>query len=128
MSTQTDFLAALTEHLRTHPGLPELASITFGVDRMLQVRPDLLAEAVMWAHTLAGPTVQLHCHSDGGVGVLITGSLAGHEATVFTTADDLAPLLPPDTGQPYYQRAVRLTLAELESHLDTAATTPEASP
>ncbi|KZB86360.1 hypothetical protein AVL48_26550 [Amycolatopsis regifaucium] len=122
---QAAFFAALSVHINAHPGLAELASVS---NSTLQISgAEGVPAAIAWAHTLSGDnTVTLGAHPHGDVGVKITGTVAGHRVTVFTIDDDrLHELLPPDVGQPYFQRKCTLTLADLEAHLDTEASADE---
>ncbi|UUV34298.1 hypothetical protein NQK81_12875 [Amycolatopsis roodepoortensis] len=118
---QAALFAALSVHINAHPDLAELASVS---NSTLQISgTEGVTAAIAWAHTLGGDsTVTLGAHPHGDVGVKITGTMAGHRVTVFTVEDDrLHELLPPDVGQPYFQRKCTLSLADLETHLDTAA-------
>ena len=118
---QAAFFAALSVHMNAHPDLHALASVTEGWT--LQIPGDAgITAAITWAHTLGGDnTVKLRPHSNGEIGVHISGTVAGHAVTVFTVDNDrLHELLPPDVGQPYFERTRTVTLAELESHLTSA--------
>ncbi|RSN28781.1 hypothetical protein DMC61_19790 [Amycolatopsis sp. WAC 04169] len=122
---QAALFAALSVHINAHPDLAELASVSGST---LQISgTEGVTAAVAWAHTLGGDrTVTLGAHPHGDVGVKITGTMAGRRVTVFTVDDDrLHELLPPDVGQPYFQRQCTLTLADLEAHLDTAVPADE---
>lgn len=123
---QAAFFAALSMHINAHPDLPTLASVAS--DSMLQISGhDGIAAAIAWAHTLGGDkTITIGAHPDGKTGVLIHGTLAGHDVRVFTVDDNrLHELLPPDVGQPYFERARTITLAGLEACLATPTTTTE---
>ncbi|KZB82888.1 hypothetical protein [Amycolatopsis regifaucium] len=121
-TNQAAFFAALSVHINAHPDLAELASVTS--DSTLQIASDEGTPAALaWARTLSGDiTVDLRAFPSGtATGVKISGTMAGHRVTVFTVEHDrLHELLPPDVGQPHFQRTAMLTLAELETHLGSA--------
>ncbi|WP_340686370.1 hypothetical protein LCL61_08775 [Amycolatopsis coloradensis] len=116
---QAAFFAALSVHINAHPDLAELASVSSSRSTLQVSSEEGITAAIAWAHTLSGDNaVGLTAHPGGCTGVTITGTMAGHRVEVFTVDyDRLHELLPPDVGQPNFQRTLTLTLHDLETHL-----------